>query len=107
MSDPVIVSLANIVPPLPSHWVWSEEDRTWSIRGANCWIWMSPRPPHCDRGNWLAHVEPLGPYDPVGLSIDYADLWPRYYFDLDRARLECEAWLKKRNQWVPDGESPS
>ena len=34
------------------------------------------------------------PAPPV--ELDGHDLWPRYYFDLERAKLECEAWLRKR-----------
>jgi hypothetical protein len=30
--------------------------------------------------------------------LDHADLWPRYYFDLDRGKAEVEAWLRKRGQ---------
>jgi hypothetical protein len=30
------------------------------------------------------------------MSIDNADLWPRYYFDLDRAKAEIDAWLRVR-----------
>jgi hypothetical protein len=29
-----------------------------------------------------------------------ADFQSRYYFDLERAKAEVEAWLKKRGQWV-------
>jgi len=35
-------------------------------------------------------------------DVDARDLWPRYYFDLERAKLEIEAWLKKRDQWTTD-----
>ena len=35
--------------------------------------------------------------------LDGADLWPRYYFDVTRAKLECEAWLKKRDECVDGG----
>lgn len=56
-------------------------------------ITLEPRPHYCDRGNWIAKVH-------VGLNcpteIDSQDGWPRYYFDFDRAKLEIEAWLKKR-----------
>ena len=34
--------------------------------------------------------------------MDHADLWPRYYFDLDRAKLEIADWLKKRHQVVTE-----
>jgi hypothetical protein len=38
------------------------------------------------------HFDPKIP----GTYIDGADGWPRYYFDLDRAKLELEAWINKR-----------
>ena len=31
--------------------------------------------------------------------LDNADLWPRFYFALHRAQLECIAWLQKRGEW--------
>ncbi len=34
------------------------------------------------------------------LNLDFADLWPRYYFDLNRAKLEIADWLAVRNQEV-------
>lgn len=82
----------------PSSWVWDEEDHVWVIRGLDCEIWMVARPAHCDRGNWLADIDVFG--DRLRCYIDDADRWPRYYFDLDRAKLEIEAFLKKRQQWV-------
>ena len=27
-------------------------------------------------------------------------MWPRYYFDFERAKLEIEAWLKERKQFT-------
>ncbi len=33
-------------------------------------------------------------------GFDHADLWPRYYMDLARAKVEVEDWMKKRKQWV-------
>lgn len=35
----------------------------------------------------------------IELGLDHADAWPRYYFDRDRGKLECEAWMKRRGQW--------
>ena len=89
--------------PHPSVWLWNDKDRTWVIHGRECFIWMDARPAHCDRGRWLARLEvaALGHrYTPTSLHVDGADLWPRYYFDLDRAKAEIEAWLRCRNQWV-------
>ena len=73
-------------PGYPGHYV---------VRGKACWIWLAPRPHYCDRGRWLAHLETIHPFT---LEIDSADGWPRYYFDLERAKLEIEAWLEKRGQ---------
>lgn len=38
--------------------------------------------------------------NPIKLSLDQADGWPRYYFDLDRAQAEIADWLKVRGQQV-------
>lgn len=78
---------------------WRLDDETWRIDGIDCWVWMQARPPYCDRGRWLAHVEPHpGISFQVDFSVDSADHWPRYYFDLDRAKAEVEAWLLIRKQ---------
>ena len=34
------------------------------------------------------------------IVIKYEDGWPRYYFDLERAKLEIAEWLKARKQEV-------
>lgn len=73
-----------------------DKDNCPTIDGTDCRIWMQKRPHYCDRGAWLAHVDITG--DHLKLDIDASDLWPRYYFDLERAKLECEAWLVKRKQ---------
>jgi len=69
------------------------------LHGRHCAIWIVKRPAYCDRGNLLAHLE-LRTTDPRQLQIDAADGWPRYFFDLDRAKLECEAWMTKRGQAI-------
>lgn len=74
---------------------------TMTIHGKHCSVWISKRPHYCDRGNFLAHLE----VDAAGylrLGIDEADLWPRYYFDEERMKLEILAWLHKRGEWVSD-----
>jgi hypothetical protein len=68
------------------------------IHGRHCWIWINARPAYCDRGAWLAHVEVRHDVHPRDLQIDHQDGWPRYYFDLDRAKAECEAWLVTRER---------
>lgn len=78
-------------------WAWKESasGRWWSVRGAQCEITIEPRPHYCDRGNWIAKLHPSGE---LARDIDGADGWPRYYFDIERAKAECEAWLVKRGQ---------
>ena len=70
----------------------------WRIDGRHCWVWMQARPYYCDRGRWLAHVERRPGATSEDLHMDGADGWPRYYFDLERAKLEVEAWLRKRRE---------
>lgn len=80
-----------------SRWAYIDQDRTWHIFGKSCWIWMDQRPHYCDRGNWLARLECTD--REFAREIDWQDGWPRYYMDLDRAKLEIEDWMKKRGQW--------
>lgn len=73
------------------------------ILGKECKIWIERRPTYCDRGNFIAKIEPHGD---LARDMDNADGWPRYYFDLDRAKLEIEAWLFKRRQHIePETET--
>lgn len=69
----------------------------WSIEGKQCNIVIEKRHTYCDRGNWLAKIFPR---DQLMLDMDEQDGWPRYYMDLDRAKLEIDDWMKKRGQWV-------
>lgn len=79
---------------------WKQEKGYIEVKGKECSITIDPRPHYCDRGNYLAKLFPSGQ---LALDIDEQDGWPRYYFDLDRAKQECEAWLVKRNQAIdPD-----
>ncbi len=68
------------------------------VVGRECEITIEPRPSYCDRGNYIAKLFPTGT---LARDIDHQDGWPRYYFDLDRAKAECEAWLVKRRQQPP------
>lgn len=72
----------------------------WCISGQECEIYIQPRPVYCDRGNWIAHLN-AKPNSKLNRDLDDADGWPRYYFDIDRAKLEIEAWLDKRGQRLP------
>jgi len=59
-------------------------------------IYLESRPHYCDRGNWYAKLGLIFDKDIPGTFVDGADGWPRYYFDLERAKLELEAWIRKR-----------
>ncbi len=49
--------------------------------------WLQARPSYCDRGRFNAMIEFKG------LWVSDTDAWPRYYFDLRRAKAEIEAYL--------------
>jgi hypothetical protein len=68
----------------------------WMIVGRECVIRIGRRPPYCDRGNYLARIDEVSGH--LAMDLDGQDGWPRYYFDEQRAKLEIEAWLKKREQ---------
>lgn len=89
-------------PEGPSRWIEKTDPDYREIWGKDCMIILQARPRYCDRGNFLAMIFVIDPAS-VGardLSLDGADGWPRYYMDLDRGKLEIEAWLKKRKQFV-------
>lgn len=83
---------------LPPYQRWIHVPRgNFMIRGIDLDIYVFPIPPNSEkhpRGEWVARIDRGGDED----AFD----WPRYYFDLDRAFLECEAWLKRRKQWIPE-----
>lgn len=61
----------------------------WNLRCGSAWIWMTRRPVYCDRGHWQANVNGVP-------SLDGQDGFPRYFMDLERAKLEMEDWLEWR-----------
>lgn len=87
--------------PTKSRWTSNRiyvSERTYEeINGAQCVITIEPRNSYCDRGNWVAKIFPR---EQLAMEIDGQDGWPRFYMDLDRAKLEIEDWMKKRGQWV-------
>jgi hypothetical protein len=84
---------------------WTEEGDSVQIEGRECQITIEARPSYCDRGNYIAKLHPTGD---LARQIDKHAGWPRYYFELDRAKLECEEWLINRRQALqprtPDSE---
>ena len=67
------------------------------VGGAHCHVVIERCPSDCAPGRWLAHLVPLATDEFHFLSS--AKSWPRHYMDLDRAKAEVEAWLRKREEW--------
>jgi hypothetical protein len=85
-----------------SIWFYQEGEhgfRLAEVKGRHCLVTIEPRPGHCDRGNFIAKVF-VNPGDTLKLWVDDQDGWPRYYFDLGRAKAEVEAWMRKRGDWI-------
>jgi len=80
---------ADLTPP--------EEERTWVLDAYGCWcyraggawVWLHQRPAYCDRGHWAGNVAGIA-------TIDHSDSFPRYFMNLDRAKLEMAEWLDWR-----------
>ena len=79
--------------------IWTQCDGYEEAEGKDFTVTLYPRPGYCDRGNFLAQL-----FQKPGTGhalLDFQDAWPRYYFDKERAKLEIEAWFKKRGQLLP------
>jgi hypothetical protein len=83
---------------MPPKMEWTERDGYWTVSGRECVITLEPRPHYCDRGNFIAKLTSMS--GSLARDLDDADAWPRYYFDFERAQLEVEAWLTKRDQAI-------
>lgn len=70
-----------------------------NIRGRDCMVSLAPTFAS-SRGNYLAAVES---FNQVTFTVDAAHGFPRYYFNLGRAKAEIEAWLLARNQIPREG----
>lgn len=77
--------------------VWFAVEAWQEIRGKDCTIYLEPRGWTCDRGRFLAKLFPDSGTE-LERSLGPEDLWPRYYFDEDRAKAEIEEWLNRRGQ---------
>lgn len=71
------------------------------IRGKNCLIVLETRPSYFNRGRVIAKLF-VNPGQEDLCYIDSADMWPRYYFDEDRAKAEILAWMKVNNQLMEE-----
>lgn len=87
-------------------WKWQNEDSDPPIdddafadhvlKAKECCIEIFPRRPYCDRGKWEVHIVDEGfPTNPS--PIDHADMFPRLFFSLERAKAEMEDWMNERN----------
>ena len=74
--------------------VWYKRLGYEELFGKSVVVTIEPRPSYCDRGRWIAKSFTRG------LFIDDQDGWPRYYFDLDRAKAEIDAWMKFNEQYI-------
>jgi len=86
-------------------WKWQELDygRQHILLAIECRIDIYPRPSYCDRGKWEVHVVDKG-YPTNPNPLDHADMFPRLFFSLDRAKAEIEDWMEARH-YTPKEES--
>lgn len=63
----------------------------YTIEAGGALLYLEQRPAYCDRGSWIVKIDNPGP-----MWIDDADMFPRYYFKLENALDEIEAFLLKR-----------
>lgn len=85
-----------------------EETREYLLATEHGQITIEERPEHCNRGRWLAKMHQKGrlnnPWFDDGTG---SGGWPRYYFDLDRAKAELEAWVEFREKLHAERQSRS
>lgn len=74
---------------------YSINDGVLEINAKSVFIWIDKRPPYCDRGRYLLHVENMPGKLPL---VDGADFFPRYYFKMSNLFDELNEWLKINNQ---------
>ncbi len=65
---------------------------------------LERRPPYCDRGAFLAHVEPKHDKACAPCNVDAHDLFPRFYYDEGRAKLELDAFMRAR-KWIAEEDA--
>ena len=80
---------------VPCHHEWIIADNAESLWALEVRIDIYPRNSYCDRGRWECHVIDQGfPTNPN--PVDHADMFPRFFFSLERAKAEMEDWMDAR-----------
>ena len=74
--------------------VWYKRDGYEELFGKGVVITIERRPAYCDRGRWIAKAFSRGIF-----FMDDQDGWPRYYFDLERAKAEIDTWMRFNRQY--------
>lgn len=64
-------------------------------------LWISQRPHYCDRGRWLVHAESR---NPVALSLDAADGFPRYYYQSTALVTEVMSFIEAHKKELTEDE---
>ena len=59
---------------------------------------------YCDRGRWLLNADSK---DPTKITLDWADGFPRYYFEDECLLREMKAWLFARGQFGSMKDNPA
>ncbi len=65
---------------------------------------IEKRPNYCDRGRYIVKVDPL---DLTKCHVDYADGFPRYYFELHCMLIEIEHFIRAKKQKIQKVEFKS
>lgn len=70
-------------------WRFNGRFQSWQYFRGPAHMEIAPRPLYCDRGRWVATCTGVG-------DMNGCDGFPMYFQDLDRAKLEMQAWLDHR-----------
>lgn len=70
-------------------WQYCAQHQCWRYMSGPAHIELAPMPLYSDRGRWAATCSGVG-------TLDFIDGFPMYFQDLDRAKLEMQAWLDHR-----------
>jgi hypothetical protein len=87
--------------PRPSVWQAHDESHSWLIEGRECSAVIVPLPPNQPDGNYALNLTVQGDSDWYAEWVNKEmNHRPRYYFELDTAKSEAVAWLKRNSQFV-------